>query len=187
MVIHLHGRGNSRGRACLCAWGVGLLDPSIAQAIRGAIMRSMIKRQVQALAAGICIAIIVQESTWIAFDALDPTQSLNHALAEAPLSDGWLLPLLLAWAVGGFFGGLMATLVGRSRLSGHATGLLLAASAALLAWISLPGAGGFLVIAATPVFGSTLGTWLGYRLGLVADRHRHAAPTSVVTLRCVFH
>lgn len=147
----------------------------------------MIKRQVQALAAGICIAMIIQESTWIAVDVLDPTQSLNHALVEAPLSDGWLLPLLLAWAVGGFFGGLMATLVGRSRLSGHATGLLLSASAAVLAWISLPGAGGFLVIATTPAFGCAPGTWLGYRLVLAADKHKHVAPTSVVTLRCVFH
>lgn len=150
-------------------------------------MQTMIKRQVQALAAGICIAVIVQESTWIAFDALNPAQSLNHALAEAPLSDGWLLPLLLAWAAGGVFGGLMATLVGRSRLSGYATGLLLSASAALLAWISLPGAGGFLVIAATPGVGCTLGAWLGFRLGPAADQHEHAVKTSVVTLRCVYH
>jgi len=124
-------------------------------------MRFMIKRQAKALAAGICIAVIVQESTWIALDLLDPTQSLNHALADAPLSDGWLIPLLLAWAAGGVFGGLMATLVGRSRLSGHVTGLLLSASAAVLASISLPGAGGFLAIAATPSIGSALGTWLG--------------------------
>jgi len=124
-------------------------------------MRGMIKRQVQALAAGICVAVIVQESTWMALDLLDPTQSLNDALADAPLSDGWLVPLLLAWIAGGVFGGLMATLVGRSRFSGHATGLLLSASAAVLIWISLPGAGGFLAIAATPSIGSALGTWLG--------------------------
>lgn len=147
----------------------------------------MINRQVQALAAGICIALIVQESTWIAFDALDPTQSLNHALFEAPLSEGWLAPLLLAWAMGGFFGGLMATLVGGSRLSGHATGLLLSASAAALAWISLPGAGGFLVIAATPGVGSALGAGMGLRLGLSLDKQDRLLSTSVVTLRCVLH
>lgn len=142
-------------------------------------MRIMIKRQVQALAAGICIAVIVQESAWIAFDVLDPTQSLNEMLANAPLSDGWLAPLLLAWAVGGVFGGLMATLVGGSRLSGHATGLLLSSAAGLLAWISLPGAGGFLAIAATPSFGAALGTWLGMYLGLAADDHEHRTPDDV--------
>jgi len=147
-------------------------------------MRSMIKRQVQALAAGICVAVIVQESTWLAFNMLDPRQSLNQALVDAPLSDGWLLPLLLAWAAGGVFGGLMATLVGRSRLSGHATGLFLSLSAALLTWISLPGAGAFLVIAATPSIGSALGTWLG--LGLAADDSERPLPTSVVTLRSGF-
>jgi len=143
----------------------------------------MIKRQIQALAAGICLAVIVQESTWIAFNLLDPTQSLNQALADAPLSDGWLLPLLLAWAAGSVFGGLMATLVGRSRFSGYAVGLLLSASAAALAWISLPGAGAFLVIAATPGIGSALGTGLGLRLGRAADSHNRLVPPSVVTLR----
>ena len=123
-------------------------------------MRGMIKKQVQALAAGICIAMIVQESIWIAFDLLDPTRSLNATLAAAPLSSGWLLPLLLAWAAGGIFGGMMATLVGRRRASGYATGILLSGSAAVLAWISLPGAGGFLAIAATPGIGSALGSWL---------------------------
>lgn len=147
----------------------------------------MIKRQVQALAAGICIAVIVQESAWIAFDVLDPRQSLNVALADAPLSEGWLAPLLLAWVVGGFFGGLMATLVGRNRFSGHATGLLLSASAAILAWIALPGAGGFLAVAATPSIGAALGTWLGLGLGLPAGRHGKPRPPGVVTLSCGFH
>jgi len=144
-------------------------------------MRRMIKRQIQALAAGICIAVIVQESIWIAIDLLDPAQSLNAALAAAPLSDGWLAPLLLAWAIGGLFGGLMATLVGRSRFSGHSAGLLLSCSAAGLAWISLPGAGGFLAIAATPSVGAALGTWLGS--GLTADRRERPSHSSIVTLR----
>lgn len=147
-------------------------------------MRRMIKRQVQALAAGICIAVIVQESTWIAIDLLDPAQSLNDALAAAPLTEGWLAPLLLAWAIGGLFGGLMATLVGRSRFSGHATGVLLSCSAAALAWISLPGAGGFLVVAATPSAGAALGTWLGS--GLIADKRERLLHSSVVTLRAGF-
>lgn len=147
----------------------------------------MIKRQVQALAAGICIAMIVQESIWIALDAVDPTQSLNDALAGAPLSEGWLLPLLLAWAAGGMFGGMMATLVGRGRASGYATGFLLSCSAGVLAWISLPGAGGFLAIAATPGMGSALGTWLALGLGLAADRHQRPIPPSVVTLRSGIH
>lgn len=145
-------------------------------------LRTTIRKQVLALALGICIAVIVQESTWMAFDVLDPTQSLNTVLANAPLSDGWLVPLLLAWAVGGVFGGLMATLVGGSRSSGHATGLLLTASAALLAWISLPGAGGFLAISATPSLGAALGTWLG----LAADEQERLTTPSVVTLRASF-
>ena len=148
-------------------------------------MRGMVTRQIQALAAGICIAIIVQESAWIGFDLLNPSQSLNATLAAAPLSDGWLLPLLLAWAAGGIFGGMMATLVGRSRASGYATGLLLSGSAALLAWISLPGAGGFLAIAATPGIGSALGTWMGLALGLTPDGRERLA--SVATLRSGSH
>lgn len=147
-------------------------------------MHTMIKRQVQALAAGIGIAMVVQESAWIALDMLDPRESLNEALVAAPLSDGWLVPLLLTWAAGGFFGGLMATLVGRRRFSGHATGLLLSGSAALLAWIALPGAGGFLAVAATPTIGAALGTWLG--LGLVDEQSGQSMASSVVTLRSVF-
>lgn len=143
----------------------------------------MIKRQIHALTAGICVAIVVQESTWLASDMLDPGRPLNHALADAPLSTGWLLPLILAWAAGGIFGGMMATLVGRSRASGYATGLLLSASAAMLAWISLPGAGGFLAIAATPWIGSALGAWLAFSLGLNADRNDRLEPTRVVKLR----
>lgn len=131
----------------------------------------MIRRHIQALAAGICIAVIVQESIWLGLDVLDPVQSLNRALADGALSEGWLTPLLLAWLAGGVFGGLMATLVAQSRFSGHATGLLLSASAALLTWISLPGAGAFLVIAATPSIGAALGTSAGLRLGLATHQH----------------
>lgn len=127
--------------------------------------------QIQALAAGICIAVIVQESIWIALDVLDPLQSLNEALSAAPLSDGWLAPLLLAWTGGGIFGGLMATLVGCSRYTGHAAGLLLSASAALLAWHTLPGAGGFLVVAATPAIGTAIGTGVALKIGFTGDRH----------------
>lgn len=147
-------------------------------------MKSMIKKQIQAVSAGICIAVIIQESVWIALDSLDPAQSLNNILAAAPLSGGWLAPLLLAWILGGVFGGLMGTLVGRNRFSGHATGLCLSASAAVLAWISLPGAGGFLVIAITPSLGAALGTWLGLGLGLgqAGDKHEIIMTPSVVTL-----
>lgn len=148
-------------------------------------MLAMIKRQIQALAAAICIAVIVQESTWIALDLVDPTQSLNQALADAPLSGGWLVPLLLAWLFGGFFGGLMATLVGNSRFSGHLSGLFLSASAAALAWLSMPDAGGFLAIAATPSIGAALGTWLG--LELTTGQDQPPMPSSIVTLHAGFH
>lgn len=132
-------------------------------------MRGMIKRQVQAIAAGICIAVIVQESAWIGLDLLDPTRSLNQALTQAPLANGWLVPMLVAWLVGGGFGGLMATLVGRNRFVGHAAGLLLSGSALLLAALSLPDAGLFLVVASTPSLGAALGTWIGMAL-LEGDR-----------------
>lgn len=134
-------------------------------------MRSMIKRQVQAIAAGICIAVIVQESVWIGLDQIDPTRSLNQALAHAPLAGGWLAPMLVAWLVGGGFGGLMATLVGRNRIIGHAAGLLLSGSALLLAALSLPGAGLFLLVAATPSLGAALGCWIGAAL-LAGERER---------------
>ena len=145
-------------------------------------MPGMVRRQIQAVAAGICIAVIIQESIWIALDLLNPADSLNQALADAPLSDGWLVPLLLAWLLGGAFGGLMATLVGGSRYSGHAAGALLSASAVLLAWISLPDAGAFLAVAATPSIGATIGTGLGLNVD-DAGRGQPVSP-SVVTLAC---
>lgn len=145
----------------------------------------MIKRQAQALAGGICVAIIVQESIWIGLDLLDPARALNQQLAEAPLADGWLAPLLVAWLVGGVFGGLMATLVGRSRYSGHAAGLLLSGSALLIAAISLPGAGALLVIAATPSLGAAPGSWIGACL-LNGESDRPSLMPSLVTLRSGF-
>ena len=146
-------------------------------------MCDMITRQLQALAAGTCIAVIVQESIWIALDLLDPRQSLNDVLGAAPLSDGWLVPLLLAWIGGGLFGGLMATLVGRSRYTGHAAGLLLSASAALLAWHSLPGAGGFLIVAAAPFIGTATGTGLALKLELEGDRNERITAPNVIPER----
>lgn len=148
-------------------------------------MCGMIKRQVQALAGGICVAIIVQESIWIGLDLLDPAHALNRQLAEAPLADGWLTPLLVAWLVGGVFGGLMSTLIGRSRYSGHAAGLLLSGSALLVAAISLPGAGPLLVIAATPSLGAALGAGIGVSL-LNGESDRSPLLPSLVTLRSGF-
>ncbi|HKL51255.1 MAG TPA: hypothetical protein VJ908_08810 [Wenzhouxiangellaceae bacterium] len=144
----------------------------------------MVKRQIQALAAGICIAIIVQESTWIGLDLLDPTRSLNESLAHAPLVGGWLAPLLAAWIAGGVFGALMATLVGRNRFIGHVVGLLLSGSALLIAALSLPGAGSVLTIAATPSLGAALGTWLG--IFLSGKQPKNLMTPSIVTLSRTF-
>ena len=134
----------------------------------------MIRRQALALAAGVGLGIIVQESLWTGIDALDPGHSLNQALVHAPLSGGWLVPLLAAWLAGGAFGGLMATLVSRGRAGGHAAGTFLSGSALLLSALALPDAGAFLVIALTPGAGAALGTGLGMRL-LGNERNR---PTS---------
>lgn len=142
-------------------------------------MSRMIKRQIQALAAGICIAIIVQESTWIGLDLLDPSHSLNESLTRAPLAGGWMAPLLGAWLAGGAFGGLMATLVGRNRLIGHLTGLLLSGSALLIAALALPKAGGALAISMTPSLGAALGTGLGAALA----GHKQSGQPSVGKLR----
>ncbi|MEX0914462.1 MAG: hypothetical protein WDZ60_01095, partial [Wenzhouxiangellaceae bacterium] len=131
-----------------------------------------------------CVAIIVQESIWIGLDLLDPARALNRQLAEAPLADGWLTPLLVAWLVGGVFGGLMATLVGRSRYSGHAAGLLLSSSALLIAAISLPGAGALLVIAATPSLGAAFGAGIG--VSLLDGEGDGLVRPSLVTLRSGF-
>jgi len=127
-------------------------------------MRSMLQRQALAIAAGVGLGIIIQESLWIGSDALIPSQSLNQALSHAAISDGWLTPLLAAWLAGGAFGGLMSTLLGRSRLSGHATGLLLTGAALVLVCLAIPGAGPFLVIAGTPSAGAALGAGLGVKL-----------------------
>lgn len=144
-------------------------------------MWCMFKRQIRAVPAGICVAVIVQESIWTGLDLVDPELSLNQALANAPLAEGWLAPLLLAWLVGGAFGGLMATLVGRNRFTGHAAGLLLSGSALLITALALPDAGGFLAIAGTPSVGAALGTWLG--LAFVQDEPDRLTLPSIVTLR----
>lgn len=138
-------------------------------------MRDMIGRQPLALAAGVALGIIIQESLWIGVDALIPEHSLNRALVHAPLSDGWLAPLLAAWLAGGAFGGLMATLIGRNRIIGHVTGLLLSGSGLLVAAFALPDAGRFLVVAGTPSAGAALGTWLGIAL-LMAEADRQTSP-----------
>jgi len=141
----------------------------------------MVKRQVQAIAAGICVAIVAQESIWVALDLLDPSYSLNQLLAQGPLAEGWVVPLLSSWIAGGALGGLMATLVGGNRLIGHLTGLLLSGSALLVAALSFPGAGLFLTIAATPSIGAAPGSWLG--LALARNHARHLTTPGVGTLR----
>lgn len=160
------------------------LPPSIAESASNAIMSSMVKRQIQALAAGICIAIIVQEITWIGLDLLDPTRSLNVILAQAPFAGGWLAPLLAAWMAGGIFGALMATLVGRNRFIGHVAGLLLSGSALVIAALSLPDAGSVLTIAATPSLGAALGTWLGVLL--TSKQPKNLMTPGIVTLSTAF-
>jgi len=127
-------------------------------------MRTMIRKQSLALASGVAVGIVIQESLWAAFDLLDPQRALNQVLDQAPAADGLLLPLLTAWIAGGVFGGLMATLVGRKRIAGHVTGLLLSGAALLLTIIVLDDTGRFLAIAATPSIGAALGTGLGLRL-----------------------
>lgn len=157
--------------------------------MHGAIMRAMIKRQVQALAAGVCIGIVVQESAWTGLDLLDPGASLNRLMIEAPLDGGqpapslWSLnlplfgPLFGAWLLGGTLGGLMATLVGRHRFSGHAAGVLLSASAAMIAYFAWPLAGPFVAVAVMPSVGAALGTGLGLRLLDSGDERTTAART----------
>lgn len=135
----------------------------------------MIRRQALALAAGAGLGIVIQESLWLGLDVLDPGHSLNQALSQAPSSDGWLAPLVLAWFAGGAFGGLMATLVGQNRLIGHLTGVLLSGSALLVATLALPDAGPLLVIAGCPVAGAALGTGMGAAL-IVREADPHASP-----------
>jgi len=127
-------------------------------------MGGMIRKQALALAAGIAVGIIIQESVWIGFDLLDPERALNQTLIQAPVANGLLVPLLTAWLAGGAFGGLMATLVGRNRIGGHLTGVLLSGSAVLVTAAALTEAGRFLAIAATPGIGAALGVGLGMRL-----------------------
>jgi len=147
-------------------------------------MKAMIKRQIQALAAGLCIGVIMQESIWVGLDAVDARYSLNQALTEAPLTTGWIVPLLLAWLAGGVFGGLMATLMGGNRLTGHIAGLLLSCSALLVTWLAMPGAGGLLVISLTPALGAVFGTCLG--AALLGSKRGRPGLQRIVTLLGAF-
>lgn len=144
-------------------------------------MHGMIRRQSLALAAGVGLGIVIQESLWIGADVLEPGHSLNRALLRAPLSDGWLVPLLAAWLAGGAFGGLMTTLVGRNRVIGHVTGLLLSGSALLVAVFALPDAGCFLVVAGSPSASAALGAWLG--IALLESEEDGRRPPGVAKLR----
>ncbi|MGK7295383.1 MAG: hypothetical protein ACNS61_06065 [Candidatus Wenzhouxiangella sp. M2_3B_020] len=111
----------------------------------------MIKRHLQALAAGIAVGIVLQESAWTGLDWVDPTRSLNEALVSGPDAPGLLVPLLFTWLLGGFAGGLMGSLVGRHRAHGIAVGILLAASACSIAVLAWPDAGALLVVGAVPL------------------------------------
>lgn len=111
----------------------------------------MIKRHIQALAAGIAVGIVLQESVWTGLDWVDPTRSLNEALVSGPHAPGLMVPLLFTWLLGGFAGGLMGALVGRHRAHGIVVGVLLAASACSIAVLAWPDAGALLVLAAAPL------------------------------------
>ncbi|MDT8449943.1 MAG: hypothetical protein RQ847_07180 [Wenzhouxiangellaceae bacterium] len=124
----------------------------------------MLRRLALSLAGGIITGIVAQESAWLAMNALLPEVALNAAMLERDPGGAWLLPLLGAWLLGGAVAGLMATLIGRRRFSGHLAGAALTASALLLVRAAWPDAGGLLAFAITPSLGAALGTAGGLRL-----------------------
>jgi len=141
---------------------------------------AMIARFTRALAAGVVIAMVLQESVWWGMDRIDPARSLNAAFVLGPLGRGWPVPLAVSWLLGGLAGGMMATLVGGSRWHGHALGLVLGPAAAVLLHLAWRDTGAFLLLALTPVLATALGAGLA---GRALPREPRGLAPSVVTLR----
>jgi hypothetical protein len=145
-----------------------------------AIIAAMFARVVRALASGIAVGIVLQESVWLALDPIDPLRSLHVEWTRGPQGDGWLVPLIAAWLIGGGAGGLMAALVGRNRWLAHAVGALLCASAGLLLTLAWPDAGAAKWLALTPALGAAAGAAMA---GYVLADDEHGGGERVATLR----
>jgi hypothetical protein len=124
----------------------------------------MFSRFARALAAGLAVGIVLQEGIWLALGAIDPTRSLHLEWTLGPLGEGWVVPMIASWLIGGTAAGLMAALVGGSRWHGHAAGALLCGSAGLLLTLAWPEAGLARLMALMPALGATLGAGLAGRL-----------------------
>ncbi|MDT8409142.1 MAG: hypothetical protein RQ741_06045 [Wenzhouxiangellaceae bacterium] len=121
----------------------------------------MIKRQFRALAAGVTIGVVAQESLWMGLNLIDPAVELNELLAAGSRPSAWILPMLICWIFGGLLGGLMATLVARNRIAGVVCGALLSGSAWLLATLSWPQPGAMILLTLVPLVAAIPATWLG--------------------------
>lgn len=126
------------------------------------------RRQFRAISAAVLVGVVIQESLWTILNLIDFSTPLNELLVSGQRPASWLIAALLAWAAGGLFAGLMATLIARSRISGLISGLLLSASACLLMVLAVDEPRGLLALAAVPLVASVPGTWLG-RLALSSD------------------
>jgi len=96
----------------------------------------------------------------MALDLMDPRTSLNARLAVEGELAAAIAPACLAWALGGFVGGLMSTLMAARRAHGMVTGIALSLSAMLLIHLSDPKAGSLLLMALVPATAALPGTWL---------------------------
>lgn len=140
----------------------------------------MLGRFARAIAGGVAVAIVLQEGLWLALDPIDPVRSLHLQWTLGPRGEGWAVPLIASWLIGGSAGGLMAALVGRGRWYGHAVGALLCASAWLLLSLAWQDSGAAALLALTPGLGAAIGAGLAGRLLPTAG---DAATGGVDTLR----
>jgi hypothetical protein len=105
---------------------------------------------------------------------------LNRELVSGPDGSGIWLPLLTSWLIGGAAAGLMATLVGRRRASGHAAGALMSISAFCLCRLAWPEAGALASVCLTPSLGAALGCGWGQRI--VSSEAASPAQSGIGTL-----
>lgn len=141
----------------------------------------MLERFARSLAAGCAVGVIVQEALWAGLGMADPDGSLNRALVAGPQTDGVWFPLLTSWLIGGAAAGLMATLVGRRRASGHSAGGLMSISAFAVCRLAWPESGALVAVCLTPSLGAALGSGLGQRI--VSSDWKSPAQIGIAMLR----
>ena len=117
-----------------------------------------------AVTCGLLVGVVLQEILLSALNQLNPGVDLNHALIGMSTSESWRIWLFLAWSIGGFTAGIMASMISRSLTSGCIAGALLMLSALVLSQYAFDSARLAALFTITPLIGAAIGSWLAGRL-----------------------